>query len=218
MVRGRKGVWIAGAPLVLAAVLSACGGDDEDDSLTASRVCDGLFSQHAAADALRKLTGASLFADTSADGLPETAKFLESEHRKGVNWSRSSSTLCVVAGEEKRGSFRVQYDIYAPSDVGDTRHPEGAQLYRLGKRASARAGESDLYFECVSPESGGAGARPVRVHGRVDARGNRTTPNTQEFREASLSVLHAASLKVVKEMGCENSGGLSDPLVLEPVA
>lgn len=103
--RGRKSVWIAGAPLILGAVLSACGGGgDEDKPLAASRVCDGLFSERVGADSLQKLTGTSLFVNTSADDLSKAAKFLEDEHRKRVNWSRTSSTLCVIAGEERRGA------------------------------------------------------------------------------------------------------------------
>lgn len=167
---------------------------------------------------MQKLTGTSLFVNTSADDLSKAAKFLEDEHRKRVNWSRTSSTLCVIAGEERRGSFHVQFDVYAPWDVTDKQHPMDSQLYRLGKKAWAKAGESSLYFECVSPESGASRSRPVRVHGRVAAHSNRKTPNTREFREASLRVLHAASLKLAKKMECENSGGLPDPLVLQPVA
>ncbi|MFD9567297.1 hypothetical protein [Streptomyces sp. NPDC059994] len=141
---------------------------------------------------------------------------MKSDYRKRVNWSRSSSTICVAAREGGQ-AIRMNFDVYAPWDVTDEHHPLGVQAYRVGKKAWAGVTRSDVYFECVSPELEGSPARPLRVHAAIRMSKART-PDSREYREAYLTVLHSASLKLAKEMECENSGGLPDPLVLQPVA
>lgn len=201
--------------IALGFVVSACGGEG-DEPLDATRVCGGLFSGQAA-KSLENLTDATSFEHTVTDGLSETEKFLKSEYRKNVNWSRSSSTLCVAAREERGHAIRMNVDVYAPWDVTDKHHPLGVDAYRVGKKAWAGVTRSDVYFECVSPKLEGSAARPLRVHASIRMSKART-PDSREYREAYLTVLHSASLKLAKKMECENSGGLPDPLVLQPVA
>ncbi|MFD7491370.1 hypothetical protein ACFV8T_02975 [Streptomyces sp. NPDC059832] len=56
---------------------------------------------------------------------------------------------------------------------------------------------------------------PLRIHGSF-GRGESDAPDTREYRNLNMTILHAVSLKLVKELGCENNGGLPKSPVLTP--
>ncbi|MFD3971982.1 hypothetical protein [Streptomyces cyaneofuscatus] len=126
-------------------------------------------------------------------------------------WS-TSEKLCQipVKGISSRERTALSFSIYAPQDVGDPRNPEGTRLFPLGKEAVARAGSAGLYFECVSPRIEGSERAPARIRGglgRAHDRGDAVSDLV-----ANLTVLHAASLAVAKELECEGNGGLPEKL------
>lgn len=217
-VRARRLLAAAGLALALGAGGVACGADEkveEDPFVGAAEVCNGLFAGPLAKK-VESVTGNTVFYNQGAKGLDNVVDALKRGYASGRSWA-GGATLCRL--EPKGGGLRerggLKFSMYAPQDVGDLRMPAGDELYTMGLQSEVGLGSASLYVECVSPQLKGSAQTPLRILGGF-GRGKSDTPDTREFRDANLEILHAASLAVVKELDCENNADLPEKPVLEP--
>ncbi len=85
----------------------------------------------------------------------------------------------------------------------------------MGKQSEVGRSGASLYFECVTPQLEGSEKRPLRILGSF-GRGESDAPDTREYRNLNMTILHAVSLKLVRELDCANNGGLPKSPVLTP--
>ncbi|WP_141698523.1 hypothetical protein [Streptomyces lushanensis] len=197
--------------------VSACGsGESEEPSFVgAGKLCGSVFSGDARA-AVESAIGDTSFFATGDDKLGEVATGVKDLYADGQDAYTSAGELCVINGE-KRGSGRmdISFGLYKPEDVLDDRHSADQRLYALGEQAVAGIKNSSLRFECVSPQLDGSDKDPARIVGLMSFRDPKA-PETQALREDNLTVLHAASFALAKNLECENNGGLPQKAVLRP--
>ncbi|MEI7034962.1 hypothetical protein [Streptomyces pratensis] len=190
----------------------ACGSDSDSQSphVDASQVCDGIFAGRLE-NTLQAVAGGTLFGRRSADSVERVIQKIKEGYASDRSWL-TSQKLCeiTVEGESPRDATVISFSIYAPQDVGDPGDPEGTLRFPLGKEAVARTRSAGLYFECVSPQVEGSKDRPVRIRGGLGYAEDRG--DAVQNLVANLTVLHAASIAVARELECEEDGGLPERL------
>ncbi|QNE79381.1 hypothetical protein F0344_22745 [Streptomyces finlayi] len=217
-VRARRLFAVAGLVLVLGAGGVACGSDEKVEEarfVGAGELCNGLFAGPLAKK-VESVTGDTVFYNQGTKGLDNVVDALKRGYASGRSWA-TGAELCRLeprgGGSRERGGLK--FSMYAPQDVGDLRMPAGSELYTMGLQAEVGKGGASLYVECVSPQLKGSEETPLRILGGF-GRGKSDTPDTREFRDTNLEILHAASLVVVNKLECENNAGLTEKPVLEP--
>ncbi|MFD9289900.1 hypothetical protein ACFWBV_16745 [Streptomyces sp. NPDC060030] len=165
---------------------------------------------------LEKVTGEKVFNWANENGMEKVVAALREGYASGRSWA-GGADLCEP--DPKGGGLgdeaNVSFSMYAPQDVEDERLPAGGELYTMGVQSSVGRGGALLYFECVSPRLEGSDETPLRIQG-VFGRGKSDAPDTREYRNMSMTILHTMTLKLVKELDCENNGGLPKTPVLTP--
>ncbi|MEU1123610.1 hypothetical protein ABZ371_08515 [Streptomyces sp. NPDC005899] len=203
--------------LALGAGSAACASDEKEPKtfVGADEVCGGVFAG-SLADMVEKVTGDKLFFRQSPEGMKRVVAALKEGYASGRTWA-GGDTLCELnpKGAEQTDHGGVKYSMYAPQDVEDEGLPAGDELYTMGVQSSVGRGGASLYFECVSPQLEGSDETPLRIHGGF-GRGKSDAPDTREYRNMNMRILHAVSLELVKELDCENNGGLPKSPVLTP--
>ncbi|MFG2922525.1 hypothetical protein ACGFYA_13530 [Streptomyces sp. NPDC048305] len=203
--------------LVLGAGSVACGSDEEEHAqfVGADEVCGGLFAGPTAA-MLEKVTGDKVFSWANENGMEKVVAALKDGYASGRSWAGGAS-LCEP--DPKGGGLgdeaRISFSMYAPQDVEDEGLQAGSELYTMGTQSSVGRGGASLYFECVSPQLKGSDKTPLRIHGGF-GRGKSDAPDTREYRNMNMTILHTMALKLVKELDCQNNGGLPKTPVLTP--
>ncbi|MFE7618865.1 hypothetical protein [Streptomyces sp. NPDC057496] len=196
-------------------VACASGEEEHADFVGAGEVCGGLFAGPLA-EMVEKVTEGKIFFWRDAKGMERTVTALKEGYESGRPWD-SGGDVCelVPKGGRLGDGGEIDYSIYDPKDVEDKRLPDGGEFYTMGVRSSVRRGGANLYFECVSSQLKGSGKTPLRIQGGF-GRGESGAPDTREYRNMNMTILHAVTLKLVKELGCENNGGLPKTPVLTP--
>ncbi len=193
----------------------ACGqggeSGEEKRFVGASEVCDGIFSG-ALAKKVEFVTGDVLFTGTGTKGrkLEKVVEELKMSYASGREWG-TGANLCEMKGKGGGVSNRavIGFHMYAEQDLENPRKSVSAESYTMGKRSEAGKFGALVYLECVSPQLKGSDATPLRIYGNF-TRGKSDVPDARAARDASLEILHAGALAVVKELGCENSAGLPE--------
>ncbi|MEL5958622.1 hypothetical protein AADR41_28325 [Streptomyces sp. CLV115] len=213
----RRRLTAAGLVMALGAGGVACASEKEEEKtfVGAAEVCGDVFAGPLA-EMVEKTTGDKLFFAKSSKGMARVVAALKEGYESGRPWA-AGDVLCLLRPKganqtDKGGAF---FSMYAPQDVEDEGLPAGYELYTMGVQSSVGRGAAAIYFECVTPQLKGSDKTPLRIHGRF-ARGESNAPDTREYRNLNLIILHAVSLKLVKELGCENNGGLPKAPVLTP--
>ncbi|MGP3752787.1 hypothetical protein B046DRAFT_01634 [Streptomyces sp. LamerLS-316] len=213
----RRSFAAVGLVLTVGAGSVACtaGEEEQPQFVGADEVCDGLFAGPLA-DMLEKVTGAQVFAWADGKGMDRVVKALKDGYESGRSWANGAA-LCEP--DPKGGGLGdeagVRFDMYAPQDVEDEGLPAGSEPYTMGVQSSVRRGGATLYVECVSPQLKGSDKTPLRILAGF-GRGKNDSPDTREYRNMNMRILHAMTLKVVKELGCENNAGLPETPDLTP--
>ncbi|WP_405687482.1 hypothetical protein [Streptomyces sp. NBC_00057] len=216
-VRVRRSLMAAGLVLALGAGGVACASGEEEhaDFVGAGEVCGGLFAGPLA-EMVEKVTEEKVFFWRDAKGMERTVAALKEGYESGRPWA-SGDDVCklVPKGGRLGDDAEIGYSMYAPEDVEDYGPPAGGELYTMGVQSSVRRGGANLYFKCVSPQLDGSDKTPLRIQGGF-GRGKSDAPDTREYRNMNMKILHAVTLKLVKELECENNGGLPKTPVLTP--
>ncbi|MEV6307718.1 hypothetical protein AB0M10_03845 [Streptomyces sp. NPDC051840] len=214
----RRWLTAAGLVMVLSAGSVACAAEEEkpyDPFVGAEQVCGDVFSG-SLAGMVEKATGDKLFFEKSPEGMEKTVAALKEAYKSGRSWG-AVNTLCELSPKGAKQTDRggVKFSMYAPQDVEDEGLPAGQEPYTMGVQSSVGRGNAGLYFECVTPQLKGSDKAPLRVHGGF-GRGESDAPDNREYRNLNMTILHAVSLKLVKELGCENNAGLPETPDLTP--
>lgn len=191
---------------------AACGSDPEPEPsfVGAAEVCQGVFPDRME-KTVEAVTGATSFERRAGGGMARVIEKIKEGYASDRTWS-TSEKLCQISakGVSSRERTSLSFSIYAPQDVGDPRNPDGVRLFPLGKEAVAGARSAGLYFECVSPRLEGSERVPARIRGGLGKAHDRGDAVSDLV--ANLTVLHAGSLAVAKELECEGNGGLPENL------
>ncbi|MFB6839996.1 hypothetical protein [Streptomyces sp. NPDC056361] len=208
--------------LALGLLLTACGKDAEaPPRVTAAQQCDGRLSPAAVA-ALESVLGTKEFSEAGSGGLDRTVGVLiEDQAKQGRPPGHPS--MCEVATDSSPKS-EIDIDVYlhdrgALYDDGTAKWwDHGRYLYAMGRETSADNKTASLFVECTSPRLKGSDRQPAPIAAELEfakpVKGAYPA-NTPATREAYLTVLHSATLAVVKELGCENDAGLPEKPVFE---
>ncbi|MFF9570203.1 hypothetical protein [Streptomyces sp. NPDC014685] len=196
-------------------VACASGEEEHADFVGAGELCGGLFAGPLA-EMVEKVTEEKVFFWRDSKGMERTVTALKDGYESGRSWARGGDVCKLVPKGGRLGEDGIiSYSIYAPQDVEDDRLPAGEELYTMGVQSSVGRGGAALYFECVSPQLDGSDKVPIRIHGGFGS-GNGNSPDTREYRNMNMKILHAVTLKLVKELECESNGGLPKTPVLTP--
>jgi len=211
--------WLISAGLVmsLGAGSVACASEKKDEKIFvgAAEVCGDVFAGPLA-EMVEKATGDKAFFVKSPKGMDRVVAALKEGYESGRSWA-AGDVLCLLRpkGANQTDDGGAQFSMYAPQDVEDEGLPAGQELYTMGVQSSVGRGNASLYFECVTSQLQGSDTAPLRIHGSF-GRGKNDAPDTREYRNLNMTILHAVSLKLVRELGCENNGGLPKSPVLTP--
>ncbi|WP_405390487.1 hypothetical protein OG596_23160 [Streptomyces sp. NBC_01102] len=214
----RRWLTAAGLVMVLGAGSVACASEKKEEEKTfvgADEVCGDVFAGPLA-EMVEKATGDELFFAESPKGMERVVAALKEGYESGRPWA-AGDTLCPLhpKGAKQTDEGGAKFSMYAPQDVEDEGLPTGQELYTMGVQSTVGRGNATIFFECVTPQLKGSDKTPLRIHGGF-GRGKSDAPDTREYRNLNMTILHAVSLKLVKEFGCENNGGLPKTPVLTP--
>ncbi|MGW2110804.1 hypothetical protein [Streptomyces sp. NPDC001948] len=215
-VRVRRALGVVGLVMAVGVAATGCGEEKEaPEYVGTEEVCNGVFKGRLA-KTVESAMGASSFDWTSPERLDHVVDALKTGYESGNRWA-GGDTLCRLTpkGGGRADRAGIVFYTYAPQDVVDPDVPAGGRLYTLGKRAEATPESAALYFECVSSQLKGSKSRPMRILGRLGRPKDRGQ-KTSDPRKVSLTLLHAVSLFLAKELECENDGGLPEKPVLTP--
>ncbi|MFJ7996705.1 hypothetical protein ACIQ7D_06015 [Streptomyces sp. NPDC096310] len=208
---------MTGVVLVIGAVAVACGFGEEDESpyVGAAEVCDGVFAGPLE-QTVESVTGATSFYRLRGEGLGRVSENIKDGHASGRSWTVGEK-LCKMVPKDSnaRDDATIDFSIYAPQDVGDTKPREGVRFFALGKESVASARGARIYFECVSPRMKGSDERPARIYAAFSDAEDRG--DALENLKENLTVVNAASLAVAERLNCENNGGLREKPDLRPL-
>ncbi|MGW1186633.1 hypothetical protein [Streptomyces sp. NPDC002559] len=207
----------AGLVVALGAGGVACASEKKEEKtfVGAAEVCGDVFAGPLA-EMVEKTTGDKLFFAKDSKGMERVVAALKEGYESGRPWA-AGDVLCLLRPKDANQTDKggVRFSMYAPEDVEDEGLPAGYELYTMGVQSSVGRGNAALYFECVTSQLKGSGKTPLRIHGSF-GRGESDAPDSREYRNLNMTILHAVSLKLVKELGCENNGGLPKAPVLTP--
>ncbi|MGW1846161.1 hypothetical protein [Streptomyces sp. NPDC001966] len=215
-VRVRRALGVVGLVMAVGVAATGCGEEEKaPEYVGAEEVCHGAFEGRLA-KTVESVMGTSSFDWTSPKELDHVVDALKAGYESGHSWA-GGGTLCKLTpkGGGRADRAGIAFSMYAPQDVGDLRLPAGGRLYTLGKQSEATPESASLYFECVSPQFKGSKARPMRILGQLGRPKDRGQ-KASDPRKVSLTILHAVSLFLAKELECENDGGLPEKPVLTP--
>ena len=181
----------------------------------ADEVCDGLFVGRLAG-MVEDVTGHKIFSGAS-NGMKDVVESLKTGYASGHLWA-AGDTLCRLSPKGARPtdvSGEVAFSMYHPADLEEEAPSSAIKRYGMGKIATSGQGGASLYFECVTPKLQGSEESPLRIAGGF-IRGKSSVPDTSEYRDAKMIILHAMSLMVTEKLECENNAGLPETPVLTP--
>ncbi|GHA95547.1 MULTISPECIES: hypothetical protein [Streptomyces] len=211
--------WLTAAGLVMAlgAGSVACASEKKEEKtfVGADEVCGDAFAGPLA-EMVEKATGDKLFFAKSPKGMERVVAALKDGYESGRPWA-AGDTLCLLRpkGAKQTDKGGVKFSMYSPQDVVGEGLSAGQDLYTMGVQSVVGRGNAALFFECVTPQLKGSDKTPLRIQGGF-GRGESDAPDTREYRNLNMTILHAVSLKLVKALDCENNGGLPKDPVLTP--
>ncbi|MFI8320758.1 hypothetical protein [Streptomyces sp. NPDC085529] len=213
MRRALKGV-VSGMAVCLLA--TACGGGEEPEPerVRAEQQCDDTLSPEAAR-ALETVLKTKRFDQAPRGGVERTANDLVGDHEaaKGLTLHRP---MCRAGSSTDTDRVDIRFGLYVEDELFGDVHPRGLHPYDMGVEAQSGPSKAYLFVRCVSPRLEGSGKRPARIRGTLGHNRSKL-PDTAPIREAHLTILHSATLAVVRELGCENDAGLTEKPVLRPL-
>ncbi|MFF5925138.1 hypothetical protein [Streptomyces hydrogenans] len=197
-------------------LVTACGGDEapEPERVTAVRQCDGTLSPDAAR-ALEEVLRTKAFDDSPTGGLERSTAGLAADYAKGER-RPPTHRLCRASPAAASSAVALQFRLYRDTEL--TRGSPVASLhpYAMGVEALSGPRKARLYVRCASPRLQESDRHPARVVGELESTWSKL-PDTAPIREAHLTILHSATLAVVRKLGCEDDAGLAEKPVLKPL-
>ncbi|MFD8011257.1 hypothetical protein [Streptomyces sp. NPDC058955] len=203
--------------LVVCLVATACGASEapEPKRVTAGQQCDDTLSPDAAR-ALETVLKTKRFSHAPRGGLKRSADALVTDYAKSEGRTPSRSLCRVNPSTGGLDEVAIEYRYWRDVNLHKDRHSARLHPYGVGVEALSGSVGAHLYVTCVSSRLPGSEKRPARIWGVLRVAWN-MVPDTVPIREAHLTILHSATLAVVRELGCENDAGLTEKPVLRPL-
>ncbi|MEU2158817.1 hypothetical protein ABZ532_28050 [Streptomyces sp. NPDC019396] len=205
--------------------------------VTAREACDGVFTGEAATG-LESLMGEKRFQSVPKGGVAGLAESLIDDARVvTVEGTTDRVDFCHMTLPEANryaitlGMYlKAQYAAWPPREspspspaspspsvkpTREQREPSpslSVERFQLGREeAWVTSLGSRVTFKCSSPRLSGSMSLPILVTGELMNRHPRNfTDISKADSEATLLVLHAATLAVAKELRCKDNGGLPE--------
>lgn len=229
--RGRRAVRVAAVAFGIGAVVVGCGGDGggggdkpaQPRTIAAGAACRGAVSPRAA-KAVEFLTGVTRFApDAPGDDPARAASALADTYVPGTA-SDSAEQVCSIDDPTQVGNSYLSIDLRFGSVDESNGVGASADLvrYAVGRSAFTKPGFADLYFNCVSDKlPGSTKGKPAIVAAALQTgptvRGKyRPKSAAKALGEANLTVVNSVALKVARQLGCADNGGLTETPALKP--
>ncbi|MFC9298763.1 hypothetical protein ACFTWH_22740 [Streptomyces sp. NPDC057011] len=211
--------------VVLATGCSAGGGEAEGrdassstPGLAAGEVCHRLFAGNAEKSLTVALGSGTFARSTDRDSVQAATGELAAEPVSGGNsWQERRICTLYKDADSNVAELTVTAERVLPGVADAKRTDPDAARYRVGRNAWADPNRGVVYVDCVSSRLVGTeGAAPAVL--AVSA-WNRTSPHgdTAAYREANLTLAHAAAVALVKDLGCKDNGGLQERLTVQEV-
>lgn len=178
----------------------------------AAQLCDGVFRSPSAARALERVTGARGFdPEGTGEGLEGAAETLKGEFEQAGVSKGTEIELCSVYASTSSDldDVSLEFALDGGEFLDSSEHAAELTPYKVGRKALAGSKRASLYFECVSPLLGSRADKAVILRGEISNR-DEPTGDTQQLREANLTLLNAAAFALAGELRCEKQGGLSE--------
>ncbi|MEV6204281.1 hypothetical protein AB0M64_30545 [Streptomyces sp. NPDC051771] len=112
-------------------------------------------------------------------------------------------------------TVNIRFGFYGHDDLLGDVHPRGLHPYAMGVEAHSGPKKAYLFLTCVTPRLEGSDKHPARIRGTLTFNQSKL-PDTAPIREANLTILHSATLAVVRKLGCEDDAGLDVKPVFKP--
>lgn len=214
--RSMRGWFVSGTVLAVLFGGAACS-TDEPSPVGADKVCDGLFSGRMEKTVESVIGATSFLRPVSNSGMERISDDLKKAYERGRSWSVGAE-LCWIrpSGDGPSDSVSLDFSMYAPDDLDGPGKSSRGLYYAVGKHSVAGPADAALYFECTSPRFKGSVKYPLRIVGRFGQL-KKHVRNTPEALGDNLSIIHAASLAVAKNLECKNDGGLPKRPNLTPI-
>ncbi|MFD7609638.1 hypothetical protein [Streptomyces sp. NPDC059828] len=205
--------------------------------VTAGEACDGVFTG-GAATGLEALMGEKRFQSVPKGGVAGLAESLIDDARVAtVEGTTDRVDLCHMTLPD-RDRYAITLGMYleaqyaawpprkspspSPASPSPSVKPTRKQRerpswystvrFQIGQeKAIVTSFSSSITFKCSSPRLSGSMSLPILVTGELKNRYPRNlTDISKADSEATLLVLHAATLAVAKELRCKDNGGLPE--------
>ncbi|MFF6881608.1 hypothetical protein ACFY9F_00285 [Streptomyces sp. NPDC012421] len=197
---------------------SACGGGEEPEPerVMAEQQCDDTLSP-AGARALETVLDTKRFSHDPRGGLERAVTGLVEDYPD--SWMRTPGhTLCRASPPTGRDEVEIEFHLLRrDGDLPGDEHAADLHPYDMGVEALSGPRVAQLYVRCVSPRFEGSDERPALVMAELDFRRSKL-PDTLPIREANLTLLHSATLAVVRKLGCEGDAGLAETPVFKALS
>lgn len=205
---------VLGLALCLLATACGRGEEPEPERVMAEQQCDGTLSP-GAARALETVMHTKRFSHDPRGGLERTAEALVADHGKGERRS-PTRRLCRANPAGSSDRITVAFHLYRDTELARGDRVASLHPYAMGVEALSGPKRALLYVRCASPRLKGSDKHPVRVMGQLDFIRSKL-PDTAPIREAHLTILHSATLAVVRKLDCEDDAGLAEKPALKPL-
>ncbi|MGP4088775.1 hypothetical protein [Streptomyces sp. KR55] len=195
------------AVVALAAPLAACDSEKQAEkpktTAASATLCGVQLSASAKNAVLDLVGGKEIKSNGSEDSLADTARALVSGYRVNGADDYEEYPLCTAYGPV--ATVGADLSFYLSEEVPTSVSPKFTQ-YDMGELALARPSHAVMYMECSSSKFS-SGSKPVLVEGDL-TNAQVLSSDDAKVREENLNVLHAVSLAMVRELGCEGDAGL----------
>ncbi|MFJ6421682.1 hypothetical protein [Streptomyces hydrogenans] len=205
----------SGLAVCLLATACADGEKPEPERVTAGRQCDDTLSPQAAG-ALERALETKRFWPAASGGLDGVAEGLAADYAKAERRPPAHALCEASPSVADVREVAIGFRLYKDDELLGGGHPSRLHPYDMGVEAHAGPEKAYLFVRCVSPRLKGSDSRNARIEGRLIHFWSKL-PDTAPIREAHLTILHSATLAVVRKLGCEDDAGLAEKPVLKPL-
>jgi hypothetical protein len=166
---------------------------------------------------LETVTGARKFdPEGTGEGLEGAAETLKSEFDQAGVSKGTEVELCSVyaSASSDLDDVSLEFALDSGEFLDSSEHADELTPYKVGRKALAGSKRASLYFECASPLLGGQAEKAVILRGELSNR-DEPTGDTQQLREANLTLLNAAAFALAGRLQCEQRGGLFETVRID---
>ncbi|MEV2210819.1 hypothetical protein AB0H86_04830 [Streptomyces sp. NPDC050997] len=195
------------AVVILTFPVAACDSQEQAKEpkaeATPSTLCGVQLSAGARKALLNLVGGKELDSNGSKESLSDTARALASGYHENGADDYEEYDLCTAFGSATTAGADLSF--YLSEKVPTSISPKFTQ-YDMGELTLSRPSHAALYMKCSSDKFRSS-SKPILIEGKLT---NAQAPpgDAEKVREENLNVLHAVTLAMAKQLGCERDADL----------